>query len=140
MITPRFLLDTNILSEPTKLMPNPRVLQRLTNNLRDAATASVVYHELKFGWATMKSPRQKQEMGDYIRRGIEDTLAILPYCEVAAGWHAVERARLVRRGKTPPYMDGQIAAIAIANNLTLVTRNVKDFKNFQDLKIENWFE
>jgi tRNA(fMet)-specific endonuclease VapC len=43
-------------------------------------------------------------------------------------------------GQTPAYCDGQIAAIAAVNNLTLVTRNINDFQHFQDLKLENWFE
>jgi predicted nucleic acid-binding protein len=50
-----------------------------------------------------------------------------------------ERARLIPLGLTPSYADGQIAAIAKVNNLILVTRNVADYANFQDLAIENWF-
>jgi tRNA(fMet)-specific endonuclease VapC len=50
-----------------------------------------------------------------------------------------ERARLIPSGLTPSYADGQIAAIAKVNNLILVTRNVADYANFQDLAIENWF-
>jgi len=42
-------------------------------------------------------------------------------------------------GQTPPYVDGQIAAIAAVNQLVLVTRNITDFENFQDLQLENWF-
>jgi tRNA(fMet)-specific endonuclease VapC len=42
-------------------------------------------------------------------------------------------------GKTPAYADGQIAAIAQVNNLTLVTNNVSDYADFADLKLENWF-
>jgi predicted nucleic acid-binding protein len=41
----------------------------------------------------------------------------------AAEWHAAERARLAALGKTPPFVDGQITAIAYANSLTLVTLN-----------------
>ncbi len=40
----------------------------------------------------------------------------------------------------PPFVDGQIAAIAYVNNLILVTRNIEDFKNFADLKLENWHD
>ena len=43
-------------------------------------------------------------------------------------------------GLTPAFADGQIAAIASTNQLILVTRNTKDFINFGDLTIENWFE
>ncbi len=43
-------------------------------------------------------------------------------------------------GKTPAFVDGQIAAIAYSNRLILVTNNVADFNDFQHLKIENWFK
>jgi tRNA(fMet)-specific endonuclease VapC len=54
-------------------------------------------------------------------------------------WFVRERARLTSIGKTPAYADGQIAAIAQVNNLTLVTNNVSDYADFADLKLENWF-
>jgi tRNA(fMet)-specific endonuclease VapC len=60
------------------------------------------------------------------------------YNEDAAKWHACERARLQLIGKTPPFVDGQIAAIACVNNLILVTRNISDFNSFSDLQIQNW--
>ena len=47
---------------------------------------------------------------------------------------------LVKKGLTPAFADGQIAAIASTNNLILVTRNTSDFINFSDLLMENWFE
>ncbi len=62
----------------------------------------------------------------------------MPYDGRAAQWHAAERARLTRIGKTPPFADGQIAAVAVVNDLTLVTANAADFANFQDLRIQNW--
>lgn len=63
---------------------------------------------------------------------------ILPYDEVAATWHGQERARLEKLGRPAPYVDGQIAAIAYANGLVLVTVNVTDFAPFKDLQVENW--
>ncbi len=140
MIPPRFLLDTNVLSEPIKLEPNPKLVKQLTKNIRVVATASVVYHELKVGCLFMPKSRRRQEIEDYICQSVEAILTVLPYCEAAAKWHAEERLRLRSAGQTPPYVDGQIAAIATVNNLTLVTRNVKDFQCFEELKIENWFE
>lgn len=38
-----------------------------------------------------------------------------------------------------PYVDGQIAAIAVVNNLILVTNNQADYADFQDIQLENWF-
>jgi tRNA(fMet)-specific endonuclease VapC len=52
---------------------------------------------------------------------------------------AGERARLLKRGMTPPYRDAQIAAVAATQDLTLVTRNTEDYKTFRGLRMENWF-
>ncbi|MBW4515079.1 MAG: hypothetical protein KME11_07630 [Timaviella obliquedivisa GSE-PSE-MK23-08B] len=66
-------------------------------------------------------------------------MPLLPYAAAAAEWFAQERARLSAIGKTPAYADGQIAAVAQVNNLIVVTNNVKDYADFQNLQIENWF-
>lgn len=65
-------------------------------------------------------------------------MPILDYDRAAAEWHAKERARLADRGSTPPFADGQIAAIAHANGLILVTFNDADFRQFQGLRVLNW--
>ena len=132
----RFLLDTNILSEPIKLSPN----QQVTENIPVIAISAVSFHEMMFGCLQMPDSRRKRALDTYIQQNIIAILPIIPYCENAAKWHAEERVRLRKVGKTPPHIDGQIAAIAAVNNLVLVTRNVKDFQHFQDLNVENWFE
>ena len=53
-------------------------------------------------------------------------------------WHAVERARLEAAGKTTPFIDGQIAAIASVNDLVLVTANKADFRGFRGLRVQSW--
>ena len=66
------------------------------------------------------------------------TFPILPYDDAAATWHGHERARLEALGRPAPYVDGQIAAIAHASKLAVVTINTKDFSRFTGLKVENW--
>ena len=46
--------------------------------------------------------------------------------------------RLELLGKTPPYADGQIAAVAWGHDLTLVTANPKDFALFEGLNVVDW--
>ena len=65
-------------------------------------------------------------------------MTILPYDRPAAEWHAAERARLGLAGQTPPFADGQIAAVAQVNGLTLVTANISDFQNLRGLRVEDW--
>lgn len=66
-------------------------------------------------------------------------IALLPYNQAAADWHAEERARLSGIGLAPPFADGQIAAIAKVHDLTVVTANEADFQHFANIVVENWF-
>lgn len=135
----RFLLDTNILSEPLRPHPNPNVMAMLVERDTELATATVVYHEMLFGRDLLPESKKRRALELYLQREIEAKLPLLPYDLLAAQWHASERARLVKLSKTPSFADGQIAAIAQVNNLILVTNNKVDFESFLDLQLENWF-
>ena len=74
----------------------------------------------------------------YIEDVVLASFPVLEYDQRAADWHAIEHARLSASGKTPPIIDGQIAAIAFVHNLTLVTLNVSDFQQFKGLRIQSW--
>ena len=65
-------------------------------------------------------------------------MPVLPYDEDAAAWHAAERARLAAQGRTPPFADGQMAAIAHQHALTLVTFNTSDYQGLQEVLLEDW--
>ena len=140
MVILRFLLDTNIISEPFKLKPSPSVVAKLQENGKDSAIASVTWHELLYGFHRLPPSRRKQQLETYLFETIQPHLPILPYDKKAAEWFASERARLTALGQTPSYVDGQIAAIARVNNLILVTRNISDYQSFATIEIENWFE
>jgi tRNA(fMet)-specific endonuclease VapC len=94
---------------------------------------------MRYGIALMPEGRRKQALTSYLEQVLNQPLTVLPYDREAALWHAEERARLASQGRTPPFIDGQIAAIAIVNNLTLVTRNTADFADFAGVTMENWF-
>jgi len=134
----KYLLDTNIVSEPTRPFPNPRVLRKLREHREEIGTASVVWHELLFGWERLPQSRKKNDIEGYLFQVVRVTMPILPYEQAAAEWHARERARLVGIGKTPAFFDGQIAAVAKANGLVLVTANRSHFEGFEGLSIEDW--
>lgn len=125
-----YLLDTNILSEPIKKFPNTDILEFLEKNETTISTCSLVIHELQFGMEILQDSKKKKILGSLIK-SILDTLPIFEYNTTASIWHAKEKARLTKLGKTPPFVDGQIASIAHANNLKLVTKNAKDFKLFK---------
>lgn len=133
-----YLLDTNIISEPLRPTPNEQVLALLKQQEATIAVASVVWHELLFGCYRLPPSARRQAIEQYLFEIIAPTVPILPYDSQAAQWHAVERARLVSLGKTPSFADGQVAAIAVVNNLTLVTTNMADFASFEGLQVVNW--
>ncbi len=134
----RFLLDTNVLSEPMRPRPDVRVLRQLEEHQEESAIAAPVWHELLFGWERLPSSPRREQIGSYLRDVVRATLPILAYDTAAAAWHAAERARLQAEGRTPPFVDSQIAAIARINDLVLVTANGADFADFADLKLEDW--
>ncbi len=137
-MTIRYLLDTNVLSEAIKSHPNERTLEHLSEHDGELATCSVVWHELSFGAARLAASKKRRAIETYLEEAVRGTLPILPYDQEAATWHAQERARLSKRGRPPSAADGQITAIASVNELTVVTANVKDFRRFKDLVVEDW--
>ncbi|HNC86791.1 MAG TPA: type II toxin-antitoxin system VapC family toxin [Agitococcus sp.] len=133
-----YLLDTNTISEPLKAEPNQQVMENIARYHAQIAIAAVVFYELVRGMELLPDSKKRLKTMDYID-SVVVKFSILPYTQDAAKWHGETAARLQLQGKTPPFVDTQIAAVAKTNNLILVTRNVDDFKNFTDLKIENWF-
>ena len=100
--------------------------------------ASITWHELRFGVGRLPRGKRQRELLDFLEEVVLPTIPTLPYDVRAAEWHADERVRLERQGKTPPFIDGQIAAVAITNGLPLVTENPKDFKAFKGLAVLSW--
>jgi tRNA(fMet)-specific endonuclease VapC len=135
-----YLLDTNILSEPTKPQPNPHVLRRLQQYNGQFCTAVTVWHELHYGVQRMVDSKRKTSLFAYLNALEQGGLVILPYEKIAGEWLAQARGKLSQQGIAAPYPDGEIAAIALTQQLTLVTRNVQDFVMYEGLSVENWFE
>jgi tRNA(fMet)-specific endonuclease VapC len=137
-MTLRYLLDTNVISEPLRPGPNPLVLEKLHLNQNDLAISAVTWHELWFGCQRLPASARRRAIETYLLDVVAPSLAILPYDHRAAEWHARERARLSVLGRLPPFADGQIAAIAGMNDLILVTFNAIDFSGFQGINLEDW--
>jgi tRNA(fMet)-specific endonuclease VapC len=137
-VTLRYLLDTNVISEPLRPAPHPKVLEKLRLNENYLAISAVTWHELWFGCLRLPDSARRTAIETYLLQVIAPTIPILPYAEDAAAWHAAERGHLAAQGRTPPFADGQIAAIAHRHKLTLVTFNTADYQGFQELSLEDW--
>ena len=136
----KYLLDTNIISESIKTTPNKHVLKKIEQHQNEIAIASPVWHELQFGYLRLPPSKKRIIIESFLNDVLASSIIILPYDERAATWHAAERARLSAQGRTPSFVDGQIASIAKVNSLVFVTRNIDDFILFSKLKIENWYK
>jgi len=137
-VTPRYLIDTNVLSEPVRKEPDEAVVTKLREHGSELATASIVWHELTFGVRLLDPSGKRTAIERYLAEVISAALPILPYDAVAAEWHGAQRARLTKAGHTPAFADGQIAAVAAVHGLILVTDNVRDFEPFHGLRVERW--
>jgi tRNA(fMet)-specific endonuclease VapC len=136
----KYLLDTNILSEPLRTVPDARVMDNLRLQQHHICTTAMVWHELWYGAARLSPGARRTRIERYLHEVVLATLPLLPYDASAASWHAQERARLEKKGRTPPFVDGMIAAVAAVNKLVLVTHNLADYRGFADIDLVTWRE
>lgn len=129
-----YLLDTNTCIGYLSRRSWP-ILRRLTSRPRqDMAICDIVQMELYYG--AYRSSRQENNLT--LLRDFFNEFISLPFDGRAAQICGQLRAQLAALG-TPigPY-DLQIAAIALANNLILVTHNTREFSRVDGLQIEDW--
>jgi len=136
-----FLLDTNIVGETTKPRPEDRVLSWLSDQTPgDLFLASMTIGELARGAHRLKDAARRQ----IYERWIEEDLVmqfegrILPFDQSAASIWGKIMGEGDRAGRTRPAADAQIAAVARCHNLTLVTRNLKDFRSMGVTLFDPW--
>ena len=137
-MTLRYLLDTSIVSSPVSKEPSPEIIKQLEKRGHECAIGAPVWHELTYGCHRLPRGKRRTALETYLEEVVQPSFTVLPYDEAAAGWHGRDRARLEGLGRPAPYVDGQIAAIAYANDLILVTVNTRDFAPFKDLQVEDW--
>jgi tRNA(fMet)-specific endonuclease VapC len=128
-----YLLDTNACIHHLKFADSP-ITRKLTIHLPETAVCSVTKAELFYGAMRSTNPTQSLR----VQQEFLELFFSLPFDDEAARICGRIRAQLADRG-TPigPY-DLQIAAIALAYDLTLITHNVGEFNRIQELKIEDW--
>jgi hypothetical protein len=122
----RFLVDANVLCEPTKPEPDPRVTDWLRTNQRDLAVDPVVLGEVRFGILLLPRGRRRTRLEQWFDEGVGRLHCIA--WEAASGlrWAAL-LASLRHAGQAMPIKDSLIAASALTHDLTVATRNTADF-------------
>ena len=139
-MTAGYLLDTNVLAEPLKAAPDRHVLAALERHGADCAVPAPVWHELYYGMLRLPAGHKRSMIRAFLEETVAGHLPILPYDEHAARVHGEFRAKLEKTGRTLPFIDAQIAAIALTRQFTLITRNQRDFQDIPGLSIACWHQ
>ncbi|MFQ5740887.1 MAG: type II toxin-antitoxin system VapC family toxin [Acidobacteriota bacterium] len=119
----KFLCDTNVISELARPKPNPGVLAWAAG-IRSMALSVVCLEEIFFGLAWKPNARIRSWFEEFL----EQYCLVLPVSGKIARHCALLRGQLRARGKIRSQADMLIAATAQLHQLTLVTRNTRDFE------------
>lgn len=124
------LIDTNIISEMMSQSPEPNVINWVNNQDSLALFVSTItIAEINYGLRVMPNGQRKKLLTErftyFITKAFEQR--ILNFNEDAAHHYAEVMAHRKEIGRPMSIPDGQIAAIARANELSIATRNTRDF-------------
>lgn len=139
---PIYLLDTNVISEFSKLEANQILLRKVRERGSVCAICATVWQESVYGYESLPEGKRKARLGLYLRK-IKESYPILPYDDFAAQICGELQARCKARGFPASKYDAQIAATAIANGMVLITHNTADFAPLREvsmLHLEDWWE
>lgn len=134
-----YLLDTNALSEGTKPKPNQGFIQWLNQaNQFDLWTSCMAIGEMQKGLELIKNKPRYDTLATYfmgLKDGFEGRIFLVDMDTVMIWARLTAQAQL--QGNVLTMVDGLIAAQALQHDATLVTRNIKDFKQIAGLKLCN---
>jgi toxin FitB len=125
------VLDTNVISELARHMPDPGVLSWLDSlEVAETATTAVTAAELRYGVARLPNGHRKRELAVVIRGILTEDFhgRVLPFDERASARYADVVTGRERIGRPIGVADAQIAAICRDLGATLATRNIPDFE------------
>lgn len=128
-------LDTDVVSAAMRDPPPLHLIRRLAAVPKEEqCTTAVTLAELVYGAAK----RQSAAIAADIERVISSAGAVMAFDRQAAEVYGPVRAQLEREGRPLAHPDLQIAAIALARDLTLITGNTRHFDRVPGLRVENW--
>jgi predicted nucleic acid-binding protein len=126
-----YLVDANVLSEPTKRGPDAKVVAWLSANERDVVVDAVILGEISLGIYVLPRGRKRVQLEQWFDNVVARVDCLAWDAAVSRRWARLI-ADLRKKGQTLPVLDSMIAATALEHRLTIATRNVKDFQKAGD--------
>lgn len=122
-----YLVDANVLSEPTKQTADNRVVAWLDANESNLIVDSIIIGELRIGILALPRGRKRARLEQWYESVVETIECIAWDATISQRWAALV-VELKRKGETVPLLDGMIAATALQHDLIVATRNTRDFQ------------
>jgi predicted nucleic acid-binding protein len=123
----KFLVDANVLSEPTKMSPDASVLAWLRRHEAHIAVDPFILGEIRFGILLLPKGKRRTRLERWFEQGVQRLQCVPWEAETGLRW-AELLASLRASGRAMPIKDSLIAATALDHGLTVATRNRVDFE------------
>ena len=133
-----YLVDANVLCEPTKPAPSGKVVDWLSVNETNLVVDSIILGELCIGILVLPRGRKRRQLEQWFD-ALMQTIECIPWDATISRRWARLVVNLKQKKETMPLLDGMIAATALQHDLTIATRNTRDFKK-AGVKALNPFE
>lgn len=122
----KYLVDANVLSEATRQSPSPEVIAWLRRHEEELAVDPIVLGELRFGLLLLPKGKRRAALEHWFLTTVKGIPCVPWTADTSLRWSSL-LAALRKRGRAMPIKDSLIAASALEHDLTVVTRNVRDF-------------
>ena len=123
-----YLVDANVLSEPTRRVPDAGVVHWLRSHEGEIAIDPIILGEVRYGILILPKSRRRDRLEGWFTSGIRHIRCIAWDIDTSEAW-AQLLSRLRASGHAMPVKDSLIAATALLHDLTMVTRNRVDFQH-----------